>query len=130
MRGRPVLLIVEAELQVDDPWGRAWSIKVRDGRGSIDLPRAALGYTTLRSLPRSSQRERWAMQCQHALAAAGVTIDVLCAGRCVARLAPESRGNRLGRLLRLGPVEVSLGAVIAAIVFRRARHRGLPHGDG
>jgi hypothetical protein len=125
-----VVFAVDAHLRINDPWGRAFDVEVRGGQGKITVPRAAIGYTTLRSLPRSSDRERWIRQVQRALVAGGITIDVMCEGRSVARLAPESRGNWLGGLLRLRPVEVRLGAVIAALVFPRTGRSAPPRSDG
>lgn len=108
----PVSLDVHADLRIDDPWAGTMTVTVRDGRGTVVVPRTALRYSSLGALPRD--RARWSAGLQRALGALGLTINVMCEGRTIASISAASDGNWLGRLLRLGPVQVHGLGVLAA----------------
>jgi hypothetical protein len=110
-----VSLVFDAELLVDDPLGRSMTVTMRDGRGTIVVPRAALRYSAVRTLTRN--RARWGAGIQHLLDVLGLTIEVTCEGRTIAIVSGASSGNWLARLLRLGPVDVRLLGVLAALAL-------------
>jgi hypothetical protein len=110
-----VSLVFDAELRVDDPLGRSMTVTMRDGRGTIVVPRAALRYSAVRTLTRN--RARWGAGIQRLLDALGLTIEVTCEGRTIAIISGASSGNWLARLLRLGPVDVRLLGVLAALAL-------------
>jgi hypothetical protein len=116
---RRVPVAVDADLQIQDPWGRTMAITVHDGRGTIVVPRSALRYSSLRDLPRD--RARWVAELQRLLGVAGLAIEVSCEGRTIARLAAAGGGNWLAWVLRLGPVDILLSGIVAALVLGRPR---------
>jgi len=115
----PGALEVEAEFTVVDPAGREIRVSARDGLGLVTMPRAALSLRDLPPLPPAAERRRWAGRLQQALAAAGLRLEIIAAGRTVARLAPAGAGNWLGRLAGLAPFEVDLRGLLAAWLFPR-----------
>jgi hypothetical protein len=112
---RQVPVVVDADLRIDDPWGRTTAITVHDGRGTIVVPGGALRYSSLRALPRD--RARWSAWMRHVLAASGLAIEVTCKGRTIATISVASNGNWLARLLRLGPMDIRLRGVLAALLL-------------
>lgn len=117
-----VSLVIDADLQIEDPWGRPITITVHDGRGTVVVPRAALRYSSLRALPRD--RARWSAGLRRLLEASGLTIEVTCEGRTIATISGASKGNWLARLLRLGPAEIRLRNVLASLVLPAAETGG------
>jgi hypothetical protein len=113
-----ISFVVDADLQVEDTRGRTMTITVHNGRGTIVVPRTALRLSSLRALP--GDRGRWAAEVQRLIGPA-LEIDVLCEQRTIARLSFASSGNWFARLLGLGPVDISLPGVIAALVLGRPR---------
>jgi hypothetical protein len=118
----PNALEIDADLEIEDPWGRAMTVRVRDGHCTIDVPRRALGLRTLKSLPPASARAAWLSQAQQVVPLAAPQFRVTCGGRTVAYITPgKAQGNWLGRRLGLAPFEVRLLSVIAAMLLPRRR---------
>jgi hypothetical protein len=109
---------IEADLEIEDPWGRPITVRVRGGQATIALPRAALGLRSLKLLPPRAERQAKLRELQRALVLAAPRVRVTCGGRTVARLVPGARrGNWLGRLLRVAPFEVRLRGILAAVLL-------------
>lgn len=117
MAGVPNAVWIDADLEIEDPWGRRLHLRVRDSRGVVAVPRAVLGFRTLRGLPPRRERAARMQDLLPFVSRAGLHLGVTCGGRTVARLGPQSRGNWLGRLLRVAPVELSLGGILAAVLL-------------
>jgi hypothetical protein len=118
---RLMALHVDAEMRIVDPSGREMRISTQGGRGTVVVPRSAISLRSWRSLPPLAVRKRWAGDLQRAVAAASLQLDVISAGRTVARLMPDGRGNWLGRSVGLGPLEVRLLGVLGALLFPRSQ---------
>lgn len=114
-------LEADCDLRLIDPSGRQFTIAARGGRGRVSLPRSALSLRTLNQLPEREARRLWAVEVERALGLCGLALDVACAGRIVARVIPGRPGNWVARLLRLGPVQVRVGGVLAALLFPRSQ---------
>jgi hypothetical protein len=113
---------IEADLEIEDPWGRSISLRVRSGHCTIEIPRAALGLRTLKSLPPPGARAAWMRRIGQVVPIATPRFRVTCGGRTIAWLTPESaRGNWLGRMLGVAPFEVRLTGIIAAVLLPRRR---------
>jgi hypothetical protein len=113
---------IDADLEIEDPWGRSMSLRVRNGHCTIEIPRAALGLRTLKSLPPPGERAAWMRRIERIVPIATPRCRVTCGGRTVARLTPErARGNWLGRMLGVAPFEVRLTAIVAAVLLPRRR---------
>jgi hypothetical protein len=118
----PNALEIDADLEIEDPWGRSMTVRVRDGHCTIEVPRRALGLRTLKSLPPASERAAWMSRVQQVVPLAAPQFRVTCGGHTVARLTPgNAHGNWLGRRLGVAPFEVRLMGVIAAVLLPRRR---------
>jgi hypothetical protein len=119
---RPNAPEIEADLEIEDPWGRSMSLRVRNGYCTIEIPRAALGLSTLKALPPPGERAAWMRRIEQVVPIATPRFLVTCGGRTVARFNPESaRGNWLGRMLGVAPFEVRLSGIVAAVLLPRRR---------
>lgn len=114
-------LEADCDLRLTDPSGRQFTIAARGGRGTVSLPRSALSLRTLKQLPETDALQLWAVEVERALGLCGLALDVVCAGRTVARLIPGRPGNWIARLLRLGPLQVRVGGVLAALLLPRSQ---------
>lgn len=112
-------MTVDADLQIEDPSGCMYVVKVQDGRGQVVVPRSALRYRSLRAL--APDRGRRIADVQRLLEAAGVALEVICDGQTLARVSAAEGGNWLARVLRLGPIHVRLVGLLAALVLRGRR---------
>jgi len=72
-----------------------------------------------REIPRRDQRGRLFARLQTVSRTSGLTFHCRVGHRSVGRLAADSRGSWLARLLRIGPVEIRFRDLLAASFSRR-----------
>ncbi len=122
---------VEALLSLADPDGRPLPLRLDGDTVRLDIPSQLIRLKTWRRMPPRSSQKVWLERAQGILRRTGLRLVIQVDQRPVAELRGQSRGNWLGRLVGLQPLELRLGGIlVTGLRLARPRHRSKPGRPG
>jgi hypothetical protein len=112
----PVPVDVIGRLTLVDPQHRTISVEARGPAVEVGFPDIGSARQAYTAFTRRTDSNRAIQLLQRELQRAGLALHFCVRGVRVAQLSGDSRGNPLGRALRLSGTEVRLGGVLRALL--------------
>jgi hypothetical protein len=112
----PVPVDAIGRLTLVDPQQRAIAIEARGPSVEVGFPDLGSAHQAYLAITRRTDSDRAIALIQRELQRAGLALHFCVRGVRVAQLSGDSRGNAVGRALRLNGTEVRLRGVLRALV--------------
>lgn len=113
---RPLEVSADLDLAVD---GERIDVQADGKRIVVDLPSLQAGQRLLEAVPIADDLRKQSGPARQALGAAGLTVEVQLQGASIAVVGTEAAPSRIGRMLRLGDVELRPVDAIRQVVQHR-----------